>query len=90
MKQLNIKSLHIVWILLPVLFLGLGNNITSASASSGGEVSCYDRGVIDDEDHPFNQGTYDRCGEDYYQGFLQGCMSVDGNSRDTCGSATDG
>jgi hypothetical protein len=60
------------------------------NASSGWEVSCYDRGFIDGEDHPFSQSTYDKCGDDYYQGFIKGCESVDGNSRDTCEIATDG
>jgi hypothetical protein len=87
---LNFKiSLQMVSLLLPVLFLGIASNLSSVNASGDGEVSCYDRGYIDGEDHPFNQGTYDRCGDEYYQGFLQGCMSVEGNSKDTCESATD-
>lgn len=75
--------------LLPLLLISITGTITTVNANSDDSVSCYERGVIDGEDHPFNQGTYDRCGDDYYQGFIQGCMSVDGNSGDTCESATD-
>lgn len=90
-KKTNLKKgFQLVGLLLPVLFLGLASNLSLANASSEDEVSCYDRGYIDGEDHPFSQNTYDRCGDDYYQGFINGCMSVDGNSRDTCESATDG
>jgi hypothetical protein len=84
-----ICKLRILWVLLPVLFIGTISNVSLVGASNDEDVSCYDRGYIDGEDHPFNQRTYDRCGDDYYQGFLQGCMSVEGNTRDTCESATD-
>ena len=84
------KSLHLVGLLLPVLFLGISIQTSSVNASSENEVSCYDRGFIDGEDHPFSQNTYDKCGDEYYQGFIAGCMSIEGNSRDTCESSTDG
>ncbi len=83
------KCLQIVWILIPVFLLSLPINVSLVNASRGEQVSCYDRGFIDGEDHPFNQKTYDNCGDDYYQGFLQGCMSVEGNDGDICKSATD-
>ena len=63
--------------------------LTTVNASSDDSVSCYERGIIDGEDHPFNQRTYDNCRDQYYQGFIEGCMSVDGNSRDVCERATD-
>lgn len=53
------------------------------------EVNCYQRGISDGKDHPFNQGTYDDCGDDYYRGFIEGCMSVKDNDREICQSATD-
>jgi hypothetical protein len=74
---------------MPAISLGIISNLSSVYASSDDVVNCYERGIIDGEDHPFNQGTYDRCGDDYYQGFLQGCISVEGNDRDICESATD-
>ena len=84
-----ICKLRILWVLLPVLFIGTISNVSLVGASNDEDVSCYDRGYIDGEDNPFNQRTYDRCGDDYYQGFIQGCRSVEGNTRDTCESATD-
>jgi len=72
---------------LPILLITIGG-ITSVNANSN-EVSCFERGIVDGEDHPFNQRTYDKCGNDYYQGFLDGCMSVEGNNREVCDSATD-
>jgi hypothetical protein len=84
------KDVRMYLILLPILFLGTSGGINSIDASSNREdVSCYERGIIDGEDHPFNQRTYETCGDDYYQGFLQGCMSVEGNDRDICEYATD-
>lgn len=58
------------------------------------DPECYDSGFRDGQDRPFSQGTYDHCGEgngddDYYEGFIDGCMSVQGNTRDVCESATD-
>lgn len=38
---------------------------------------------------PFNQYTYDECGDDYYKGFIEGCTSVQGNTKELCESATD-
>jgi hypothetical protein len=54
----------------------------------------YKSGYNDGQNGPFSQGTYNHCGEgngdeDYYNGFVDGCMSVEGNTRDVCESATD-
>lgn len=57
--------------------------------------SCRDAGYDDGRNRPFSLGTYDHCGEEeggddaYYNGFIEGCMSVEGNTRDVCESATD-
>ena len=82
-------KLRKLWIIIPVLLIGTMCNVSSVDANHGEDVSCHDKGYIDGQNHPFSQGTFDRCGNDYYQGFLQGCMSVEGNSKDTCESATD-
>ena len=81
---------QLIILLLPIFLLGMTNNLSLVNTSSEHDVSCYDRGVVDGEDHPFSQSTFDKCGDDYYQGFIQGCMSVEGNSKDTCESSTDG
>jgi len=60
-----------------------------------GNDSCYDAGFEDGQDEPFSQTTYEHCrdeqggAEAYYDGFIDGCMSVEGNTRDVCESETD-
>ena len=88
-KKFNTLVQGMSIMLLPLLFMTTTGTLTTVNASSDDSVSCYERGIIDGEDHPFNQITYDNCRDQYYQGFIEGCMSVDGNSRDVCESATD-
>ena len=76
-------------VLLPLLLMSTTWALSTEMANSEDSVSCYDRGFVDGEDHPFNQETHDKCGNAYYQGFIKGCMSVEGNDRDTCESAMD-
>ena len=57
--------------------------------------SCREAGYEDGQNGPFSEATYDHCGDDsggddaYYEGFIDGCMSVEGNTKDVCESATD-
>jgi hypothetical protein len=57
---------------------------------------CYDAAYGDGQDFPFDQGANDFCrqftddqGNPYYTGFIDGCVSVQGNTLDICESATD-
>ena len=51
-------------VLLPLLLLMMTTGtLTPVNASSDDSVSCYERGIIDGEDHPFDQRTYDNCGD---------------------------
>jgi hypothetical protein len=54
-----------------------------------GDGNCYKKGVSDGKDNPFNSRTFEKCGHDYYKGFIKGCTSVEGNTKDVCESATD-
>ena len=78
-----------------VLGLSLAAVIPNAFAShSPDPQACYNDGTYDGEENPFSQDLYDMCAEggaedDYYRGFIEGCMSVEGNDRETCESATD-
>ena len=45
--------------------------------------------IIDGENYPFNQETYDKCGDDYYNEFIEACTSVNGNTMEGCESSTD-
>ena len=57
--------------------------------------SCRDAGYEDGQNGPFSVDTYDHRGDEkggdksYYKGFIDGCMSVEGNTKDVCESATD-
>jgi hypothetical protein len=82
------------------LILGVLTTLTTTTTTSvlaGNEWndSCRDAGYDDGRNGPFSQGTYDHCGDEeggddaYYNGFIDGCMSVEGNTKDVCESATD-
>jgi hypothetical protein len=50
---------------------------------------CYDAGYEDGQDIPFDGGENDFCrqfiddqGNPYHTGFIDGCMSVEGNTKD--------
>ena len=64
---------------------------------------CYDTGYEDGRKSPFDVGANDICrqftgnqgnftdaqGSPYYSGFINGCMSVEGNTIEVCESAPD-
>jgi hypothetical protein len=56
--------------------------------------ACYDAGLDDGKNSNFNREAFgDACGpldssNDYYKGFIDGCMEAD-NPRDVCESAAD-
>ena len=99
-----IKNRMILGILLFAVF-GLmsagsvGNNLANAGGDKrsggdhddkrSGDGNCYKKGVSDGKDNPFNSRTFEKCGHDYYKGFIKGCTSVEGNTKDACESATD-
>jgi hypothetical protein len=76
--------------------------VTSSAVVTGTDIAalaggCYDVGYEDGRNGPFERDAFtDNCGstknlEDnrYYQGFIDGCMSVEGNTKDICETATD-
>lgn len=54
-----------------------------------GFYSCYDQGYLSGMNSPFSSAAYDRCGSYYYDGFIFGCISVPGNTREACERSTD-
>jgi hypothetical protein len=68
---------------------------SDGESNNGWNDSCYNAGYDDGQNGPFSKGTYDHCGEEaggndaYYDSFIDGCMSVEDNTRDVCESATD-
>jgi hypothetical protein len=69
--------------------------IANANASNEWNDSCYDAGYEDGQNNPFSPDTYNHCADEdggdqsYYYGFIEGCMSIEGNTREACELATD-
>lgn len=68
----------------------------NAFASHGSNaIACEADGYEAGQDDSFSQKLYETCEEvvggadAYYEGFIEGCMSVEGNTRDVCELATD-
>lgn len=84
----KIKILTVVSIVIAILTSVDG--YSDAFASHGTDTaSCENDGIYDGRNNPFSQELYEMCGDTYYDAYVEGCMSVEGNTRDTCESATD-
>jgi hypothetical protein len=84
----KIKLLTVVAIVISILTSVYG--YSDAFATHGTDTaSCKNDGIYDGKNNPFSQGLYDMCGDTYYDAYVKGCMSVEGNTRDVCESATD-
>jgi hypothetical protein len=88
MRMRLVKFVFVVPLLLMAIAMTVPNVLASHSVSPN---ACYNDGTAAGEDGEFSQELYEFCaeyGERYYEGFIDGCMSVD-NSREVCESATD-
>jgi hypothetical protein len=84
----KIKLLTVVAIVISILTSVYG--YSDAFATHGTDTaSCKNDGIYDGKNNPFSQGLYDMCGDTYYDAYVKGCMSVEGNTRDVCEPATD-
>jgi hypothetical protein len=74
-----------------VLTVQIGNNEASAGhpTSSSDVAACQNDGHYDGRHNPFSQELYDICGDTYYESYVDGCMSVEGNTKDDCESVID-
>jgi hypothetical protein len=101
-RNMSLSLFSLVCILMMTVIATIASvNLPVYAQSTGDDEeslndSCRDTGFNDGQNGPFNSGTYDLCGDEangdkeYYDGFMDGCMSVEGNTRDVCVSATDG
>lgn len=93
-----IRILSLAAIVITMITSGQLSTYAQATGDSyeGWSDSCRDAGFNDGQNGSFTYATYDHCGDEangdkaYYDGFIDGCMSVEGNTRDLCESATDG
>jgi hypothetical protein len=51
------------------------------------DVTCRNEGYDDGQGHPFSQDIYAKCGDKYYDAFIEGCVNA-GNLRDICKTFT--
>jgi hypothetical protein len=76
-----------------VLVLGVPAGNMSAKKSSNDGTSnpdrCHQAGKDDGRDSQFSQKEFGTCGSSYEHGFMKGCLSVDGNTRNVCNNAED-
>ena len=79
--------------LMLTLVLGSAPSDMSAKKSSDNGINnpdrCFQAGKDDGRDSQFSQSEFNTCGSSYEHGFMKGCLSVDGNTRDVCNSAED-
>jgi len=76
-----------------ILVLGLPPGNISAKKSSDDGIDnpdrCFQAGKDDGRDSQFSQWEFNACGSSYEHGFMNGCLSVDGNTQDVCNSTED-
>jgi hypothetical protein len=92
----KIKILTMVAITILTSVYGYSGSGSDAFASHGSNaIACEADGYEAGQDDSFSQKLYEMCEEvvggadAYYEGFIEGCMSVEGNTRDVCELATD-
>jgi hypothetical protein len=82
--------MHKIKILIVVLVVTSVYGYSNAFASHGtNTASCENDGLYDGKNNPFSQELFEICGNTYHDAYIEGCMSVEGNTREVCESATD-
>ena len=71
------------------MIMGGQTMMAAYGSHSSSPAACEGDGLETGQNGEFSQGLYEMCGEIYYDAFIEGCMSVEGNTRDVCESATD-
>jgi hypothetical protein len=88
------KLVYIIPLLVTVMIMGIMTTMMTATTNafashSSDPIACEGDGLYDGKNNPFSQELFEMCGDTYYDAFIEGCMSVEGNSREDCESATD-
>ena len=86
------KSIPVLVMALATAVVVLVPNVHVYASHSVSPNACYNDGTAAGEDGDFSQELYEFCeqyGEEYYEGFIDGCMSVEGNTRQVCENAAD-
>ena len=80
--------ISILIIMLLSMSVSYGHSYVNASHGND-TASCVNDGLYDGKNNPFSQELFKMCGNTYMNAFIEGCMSVQGNTKDVCESATD-
>ena len=93
-ETIQIMGMNNKTIALAVLLAAVDMIVVPAYAQESDPDNCGGDGYNDGQNGPFSQDRYDNCGDEggadaYYQGFIDGCMSVEGNTQKVCEQATD-
>ena len=70
----------------------LDDDVNHESLQEQNRRDCYDDGYEDGLDHPYDHERGNACneyGRAYHNGFINGCVTVKGNTEEICESATD-
>jgi hypothetical protein len=83
----------IVMAVIIAMSIGIVGNTNAFASHGSSPAACEADGYEAGREGPFSQELYETCGEvggadAYYEGFIEGCMSV-GNTEETCEQATD-
>ena len=90
MQKMKILTMAAMGIAILTSVYSYSGSASDAFASHGTDTaSCEGDGLYDGKNNPFSQELYDMCGETYYDAFIEGCMSVEGNTERVCEQATD-
>ena len=84
----KIEILTVVAVVITILTSVYGYSDVFASHGTD-TASCQNDGLYDGKNNPFSQELFEMCGNTYHDAYIEGCMSVQGNTRDVCESATD-
>jgi hypothetical protein len=76
-----------------ILIIGSPASTVIAKKSNNDGTSnpyrCFQAVKDDGRNSGFSQSEFDNCGSSYEHGFMKGCLSVEGNTKDVCNSAED-
>lgn len=95
-QNMTVLLLVLISVTVPIMMASATEQNNDNSDNNGSsEGGCYNVGYEDGQNGSFSEDAFqDNCGplnsdNRYYQGFIDGCMSVEGNAREVCESATD-
>jgi hypothetical protein len=88
-SELKVKVKYIIVAMMASSIAMIMGGQTAYGSHSSSPAACEGDGLETGQNGEFSQGLYEMCGEIYYDAFIEGCMSVEGNTRDVCESATD-